>query len=77
MVEPTEGLATLIVRELEDTLLKLKASGTSILLAEQRFNFALSVADRVYILAHGRTVAEGAPDDLWDNQQIKHTYLGV
>jgi branched-chain amino acid transport system ATP-binding protein len=77
MDEPTEGLAPLIVRELEETLRTLKASGASILLAEQRFGFALSVADRAYILAHGRTVAEGAPDELWDNQTIKHTYLGV
>jgi branched-chain amino acid transport system ATP-binding protein len=77
MDEPTEGLAPLIVRELQETLQKLKASGTSILLAEQRFGFALSVADRAYILAHGRTVAEGAPDELWDNQAIKRTYLGV
>jgi branched-chain amino acid transport system ATP-binding protein len=77
MDEPTEGLAPLIVRELEETLQRLKASGTSILLAEQRFGFALNVADRAYILAHGRTVAEGTPEDLWDNQAIKHTYLGV
>jgi hypothetical protein len=77
MDEPTEGLAPLIVRELEETLRTLKSSGASILLAEQRFGFALSVADRAYILAHGRTVAEGAPAELWDNQAIKHTYLGV
>ncbi|HYY88869.1 MAG TPA: ABC transporter ATP-binding protein [Chloroflexota bacterium] len=77
MDEPTEGLAPLIVRELEETLRILKASGASILLAEQRFGFAVSVADRAYILAHGRTVAEGVPEELWDNQTIKHTYLGV
>jgi branched-chain amino acid transport system ATP-binding protein len=77
MDEPTEGLAPVIVRELERLILQLKEQGVSILLAEQRFGFALRVADYVYVLAQGRVVHEATPAELWEQEDVKHAYLGV
>ncbi len=77
MDEPTEGLAPVIVRELERLILQLKAQGVSILLAEQRFAFALRVADYVYVMAQGKIVHEALPADLWEQEDVKHAYLGV
>ena len=77
MDEPSEGLAPLLVRELEHLILRLKEQGVSILLAEQRFGFALAVADHVYVMAHGKIVHEAPPSELRNNEEVKHTYLGV
>jgi branched-chain amino acid transport system ATP-binding protein len=77
MDEPTEGLAPVIVRELERLILQLKTQGVSILLAEQRFGFALRVADYVYIMSQGRIVHEALPADLWEQEEIKRAHLGV
>jgi branched-chain amino acid transport system ATP-binding protein len=49
----------------------------SILLAEQRFGFALRVADYVYIMGQGKMVHEARPDELWEQDQVKQAYLGV
>jgi branched-chain amino acid transport system ATP-binding protein len=75
--EPTEGLAPLIVGQVEALIRQLKAAGTTILLAEQRFGFGLAVADYVYVLAQGRIVHESPPEGLRDNEHVKRTYLGV
>jgi branched-chain amino acid transport system ATP-binding protein len=77
MDEPTEGLAPLIVNQVEELIHQLKAQGMSILLAEQRFGFGLGVADYVYVLSHGRIAYEGPPDGLKDNEPVKRAYLGV
>jgi branched-chain amino acid transport system ATP-binding protein len=77
MDEPTEGLAPVVVRELERLILQLKTQGVSILLAEQRFGFALRVADYVYIMSQGRIVHEALPADLWEQEEIKRAHLGV
>jgi branched-chain amino acid transport system ATP-binding protein len=77
MDEPTEGLAPVIVRELERLILQLKSQGVSILLAEQRFGFALRVADYVYIMSQGRIVHEALPAVLWEQEEIKRAHLGV
>jgi branched-chain amino acid transport system ATP-binding protein len=75
--EPTEGLAPIIVKELEGLLLELKKTGVTILLTEQRFGFALRVADHIYVMAQGQIVHDSAPAELWQNEEIKKTYLGV
>mgnify|MGYP001547672041 CR=1 FL=1 len=54
--EPTEGLAPVIVQQIGRTIGKLKASGFTILLVEQNFHFAATVADRHYVMEHGRIV---------------------
>ena len=54
--EPTEGLAPVIVQQIGRTIARLKAQGFTILLVEQNFRFAATVADRHYVIEHGRVV---------------------
>ncbi|WP_206812088.1 ABC transporter ATP-binding protein [Paradesulfitobacterium ferrireducens] len=75
--EPTEGLAPLIVKELEEQILKLKASGISILLAEQNLKSALTLADRCYILEKGRVQFTGTVEELQENEEVRRKYLSV
>jgi branched-chain amino acid transport system ATP-binding protein len=75
--EPTEGLAPLVVSQVAELIRQLKSQGMSILLAEQRFGFALDVADYVYVLAQGRIVHESKPEQLRHNQAVKSAHLGV
>ncbi len=77
MDEPSEGLSPAVVAEVRDIILKLKKKGLSILLVEQNFTLALSVADRVYVLNKGQVVFEGTPAALAANEPIKARYLGV
>ena len=77
MDEPTEGLAPLLVREVERVIENLKAEGLSILLVEQNLPLALRVADYVHVLSRGRVVHSSAPDALWQNEEIKSRYLGL
>jgi branched-chain amino acid transport system ATP-binding protein len=75
--EPSEGLAPVVVDEVFRVIGQLKAAGESILLVEQDFGMAMSVADHAYIMSKGTVVYESAPDKLIDNESIKATYLGV
>ncbi|MBI2753345.1 MAG: ABC transporter ATP-binding protein, partial [Betaproteobacteria bacterium] len=75
--EPTEGLAPVIVQQIGATIRRLKAEGFTILLVEQNFRFASTVADRHYVMERGRvidTIANGALDA---NMDKLHEYLGV
>jgi branched-chain amino acid transport system ATP-binding protein len=75
--EPTEGLAPVIVQQIGRTIGELKRRGFTILLVEQNFRFAATVADRHYVMEHGRVV------DMIDNAALAtsmhklHEYLGV
>jgi len=75
--EPTEGLAPLIVREVEAVIREIKSAGMTILLVEQNLYSALGVADRCYILDQGEVVYEGTPDDLRANDAVLQRYLHV
>jgi branched-chain amino acid transport system ATP-binding protein len=75
--EPTEGLAPLIVREVEAIVREIKARGMTILLVEQNFYSALAVADRCYIIDQGTIVFEGSPGDLRNNDEARRRYLHV
>ncbi|MFZ5632465.1 MAG: ABC transporter ATP-binding protein [Bacillota bacterium] len=75
--EPTEGLAPLIVRELEDQILRLKSEGISILLAEQNIKSALRLADRCYVMDGGRICYHGTVEDLGRDEEIRAMYLLV
>jgi branched-chain amino acid transport system ATP-binding protein len=75
--EPTEGLAPVIVQQIGRTIAKLKAQGFTILLVEQNFRFAQTVADRHYIVEHGRVVDMVAGAALEANMGRVHQYLGV
>ena len=67
--EPTEGLAPLVVRNLEMQILKLKESGTSILLAEQNVKSALKISDKGYIISKGKVVYEGSIENMKGNKE--------
>jgi branched-chain amino acid transport system ATP-binding protein len=75
--EPTEGLAPVIVQQIGRTIARLKAEGFTILLVEQNFRFAATVADRHYVVEHGRVVDEIANADLDVSMGRLHEYLGV
>jgi len=75
--EPTEGLAPLIVRDLEDQILKLKDIGISILLSEQNVRSALRMISRAYVIDNGRIRFEGTVAELEANEEVKKKYLMV
>ena len=75
--EPTEGLAPVIVQQIGRTLVALKQQGFTIILVEQNFRFAASVADRHYIVEQGRVIDEISNAALDDNIDKLHAYLGV
>ena len=75
--EPTEGLAPVIVQQIGRTITQLKTQGFTILLVEQNFHFAATVADRHYVMENGRIV-DMIPNALLDANMAKlHEYLGV
>src|SRR5881296_3385797 len=75
--EPTEGLAPVIVQQIGGTLRRLKREGFTILLVEQNFRFAATVADRHYVMEHGRVVDMIPNAQLDANMTKLHDYLGV
>ena len=75
--EPTEGLAPVIVQHIGRTIRRLKADGFTILLVEQNFRFAATVADRHYVIEHGRVVDMVPNDALEASMEKLHDYLGV
>ncbi len=75
--EISEGLAPVIVQKLAEMIRKLKAKGYTIVLVEQNFRFAAPLADRFYVMEHGKIVREFAQDQLQDNQSMLQEYLGV
>jgi branched-chain amino acid transport system ATP-binding protein len=75
--EPTEGLAPVIVQQIGRIIAQLKQQGFTILLVEQNFRFAQSVADRHYIVEHGRVVDMVPGAELEANLGRVHEYLGV
>ena len=75
--EPTEGLAPVIVQQIGRTIRQLKREGFTVLLVEQNFRFAATVADRHYVVEHGRVV-DMVPNAEIRRQEAKlHDYLGV
>jgi branched-chain amino acid transport system ATP-binding protein len=75
--EPTEGLAPVIIQQIRHTIGLLKAQGFTVLLVEQNFRFAATVADRHYVMEHGRIVDEFSTAELNANMEKLHDYLGV
>ena len=75
--EPTEGLAPVIVQQIGQVLAAIRQKGLTVLLVEQNFHFSSTIADRHYIVEHGRVV------DMMDNSEVArhidrlHEYLGV
>jgi branched-chain amino acid transport system ATP-binding protein len=75
--EPTEGLAPVIVQQIGRTIQEIKRRGYTVLLVEQNFRFAATVADRHYVMDHGRVVDMIPNTELEANMQKLHEYLGV
>jgi branched-chain amino acid transport system ATP-binding protein len=77
MDEPTEGLSPFIVEDLKTLLVRLKATGMTMLLVEQNLAFALQLADYAYVMDKGRIVYHATPAALEANTDIMSTYLGL
>jgi branched-chain amino acid transport system ATP-binding protein len=75
--EPTEGLAPVIIQQIGQTIRALKARGFTILLVEQNFRFAATVADRYCVMEHGKIVERFANSELSANMGKLHEHLGV
>ena len=75
--EPTEGLAPVIVQQIGRTIREIKARGFTVLLVEQNFRFAQTVADRHYVMEHGRVVDMVHNSELTASLGRLHEYLGV
>jgi len=75
--EPSEGLAPLIVAEVDQTIRRLKQEGQSIILVEQNLKLALDVADQAVVLNTGRCVFSGDAGDLVNNEELIAQNLGV
>jgi branched-chain amino acid transport system ATP-binding protein len=77
MDEPSEGLAPIIIQGVWEAVSKLKQEGLSILLVEQNASLALKLVDHVHIISKGRVVFSGSPQELWSNEEVKSSYLGI
>jgi branched-chain amino acid transport system ATP-binding protein len=75
--EPTEGLAPVIVQQIGRTIQSLKSKGFTILLVEQNFRFAATVADRHYVMERGRIIDMIPNAELGAKMDKLHEYLGV
>jgi branched-chain amino acid transport system ATP-binding protein len=75
--EPSEGVAPVIVEQMAQMILELKARGASILLSEQNVHFAELVSDRVYVLEKGQIRYTGSMAELADNEAVRRAYLTV
>ena len=77
MDEPSMGLAPKTTDETFETILSLKAAGTTIFLVEQNASSALAVADRGYVIETGRVVATGTGQELLHDRRVREAYLGM
>ncbi|MDT3686124.1 MAG: ABC transporter ATP-binding protein [Pseudorhodoplanes sp.] len=75
--EPTEGLAPVIIQQIGKTIRTLKEQGFTILLVEQNFRFAQTVADRYYVMEHGKIIDKLLNSEVEANLEKLHEYLGV
>jgi branched-chain amino acid transport system ATP-binding protein len=75
--EPSLGLAPIIVAEMFETVRRINAAGTTVLLVEQNVRQALEVASRGYVIETGRVVSSGTRDELLASDEIRKAYLGL
>lgn len=75
--EPSEGLAPVIVEQITDLLSEIKQEGFSVLLVEQRLDFCLKLADRVYVLESGRLVYAGTKEEFEAAPEVTEKYLAL
>lgn len=75
--EPTTGLSPILAEEAYAALAELRKGGLTVLLAEQQVPLALELADRGYVLDHGRITLSGTSQDLAANPAVRQAYLGI
>ncbi|TEU15124.1 MAG: ABC transporter ATP-binding protein [Anaerolineales bacterium] len=75
--EPTEGLAPMLVRSLEEQIKRLRETGLTVLLAEQNVRSALRLGDRGYIIDNGQIRYQGSIEELRENEEVRKKYLLV
>ena len=75
--EPSLGLGPILVRDVFQTIKKIKAEGATVLIVEQNVKQTLVIADRAYILENGRITLHGTGESLLNNEHVKTAYLGV
>jgi len=75
--EPTEGLAPVLVQQIGRTVREIKQRGFTVLLVEQNFRFAATVADRHFVMEHGRIIDMIPNAELHASMDKLHEYLGV
>lgn len=75
--EPSLGLAPILKKKVFDCIMEVWRSGVTILLVEQDVAITLATAQRIYILAHGRIVAEGTKEELMKDRDVREIYLGL
>lgn len=75
--EPSLGLGPILVREIFNTIKKIKKEGTTVLIVEQNVKQTLVIADRAYVLENGRITLYGTGESLLNNEHVKTAYLGV
>jgi len=75
--EPSLGLAPMLKNKVVEAITEIWRSGVTILLVEQDVSITLAMANRIYILAHGRIVTEGTKEDLMKNRDVREVYLGL
>jgi lipopolysaccharide export system ATP-binding protein len=74
--EPFSGVDPIAVEELQTEIRRLVASGVSILITDHNVERTLEVADKAYIMDHGKVIAEGSPKEIIQNDLVKRSYLG-
>ena len=75
--EPTEGLAPIVVKDIRERLRLVKDTGMTVLLVEQNFRFATSLADQVYVLGKGTIQWSGSAKAILEDEEVQRTWLGV
>jgi len=75
--EPSLGLSPMMVQVMFRAIRDVNATGTAVLLVEQNVAMALDLARRAYLLEEGRIVAQGAPDAVFANPDLRRAYLGI
>jgi branched-chain amino acid transport system ATP-binding protein len=77
MDEPSEGLAPIVIQGVWEAIRKLRQEGLSILLVEQNASLAVQLVDYVHVLEKGRVVYSADPQELWSDNEVKWSYLGI
>jgi branched-chain amino acid transport system ATP-binding protein len=75
--EPSLGLAPLLKKTVYESIREIWKSGVTVLLVEQDVAATLDLAQRIYVLAHGRIAAEGTKKELMENRDLREIYLGL